>query len=189
MTNVQVLETMGKLRELTGYVHLTLDKLPGIRADLVRMDDDWQELEFSQLVEALRKWCERNPIPLNESRHDTMSIEKGYRQQRRDRVIHVKQQEWKQRVCVYCKATNHKSTEFDSVTSVAERRKILSSKKLCFNCTGSKHRAFECHSKADCQKCKGRHHFNLRQRNESSAGNNRRGSSDLSSGRGESRWH
>ena len=43
VTNVQVLETMGKLREVTGYVCLTLDKLPGIRADLVRMDDDWQE--------------------------------------------------------------------------------------------------------------------------------------------------
>ncbi len=92
VTNVQVLETMGKLREVTGYVRLTLDKLPGIRADLVRMDDDWQEWGFSQLVEALRKWCERNPIPLNESRHDALTTDKGFKVQRRDKVLQVKQQ-------------------------------------------------------------------------------------------------
>ena len=46
-----------------GCVRLTLDKLPGIRADQVRLDDNWQELGFPQLVEALRKWCERNSVP------------------------------------------------------------------------------------------------------------------------------
>ena len=35
VTNVQALETMGKLREMNGYVRMTLDKLIGIRADLV----------------------------------------------------------------------------------------------------------------------------------------------------------
>ena len=43
VTNVQALETMGKLREMNGYVRMTLDKLIGIRADLVRTDDNWQE--------------------------------------------------------------------------------------------------------------------------------------------------
>ena len=32
---------MGKLREIKGYVRVTLDKLPGIRTDLVRLDDEW----------------------------------------------------------------------------------------------------------------------------------------------------
>jgi len=53
---------MGKLKEINGYVQLTLDKLPAIRADLVRLDDDWQQWEFRQFVEALRKWSERNPF-------------------------------------------------------------------------------------------------------------------------------
>ena len=35
MKNVQAFETMNKLKEINGYVRLTLDKLPGIRADLV----------------------------------------------------------------------------------------------------------------------------------------------------------
>ena len=30
-------------------------KLPTIRADLVRPDNDWQEWDFSQFIEALRK--------------------------------------------------------------------------------------------------------------------------------------
>ena len=34
VVSVQDLETIGKLKEFIGYVRLTLDKLPGIRADL-----------------------------------------------------------------------------------------------------------------------------------------------------------
>ena len=41
------------------YVRLTLDRLPGIRADLVRLDDNWQEWDFCQLVDSLRRWTER----------------------------------------------------------------------------------------------------------------------------------
>ena len=36
LTNVQTLDTMGKLNEIKGYVRMTLDKLPDIRSDLVR---------------------------------------------------------------------------------------------------------------------------------------------------------
>jgi hypothetical protein len=43
VANTQTLETMGKLKEVKGFIRSTLDKLPGIRADLVRSDDDWQE--------------------------------------------------------------------------------------------------------------------------------------------------
>ena len=52
---------MNKLKDINGCVKITLDKLPDIRADLVRLDDDWQDWGFTQLVEALRKWTERNP--------------------------------------------------------------------------------------------------------------------------------
>ena len=46
---------MKKLKEINGYLKITLDKLPGIRADLVRLYDDWQEHGFTELTEALRK--------------------------------------------------------------------------------------------------------------------------------------
>ena len=41
LANAQVLETMGKLNDVNGYVRTSLEKLPGIRADLVSLDDDW----------------------------------------------------------------------------------------------------------------------------------------------------
>ena len=60
ITSVQSFDTMGKLREINGYVRSTLDKLPGTRADLARLEIDWQE--WKQFAEALRQWTERNPI-------------------------------------------------------------------------------------------------------------------------------
>ena len=59
--SVQALQTMKKLKDIKGFVRLTLDKLPGIRVDLIRLDDNWQEWGFWQLVDSLRRWTERNP--------------------------------------------------------------------------------------------------------------------------------
>ena len=52
-----------KYRVRNDNVRSTLDKLPGIKADLVRLDDIWQDwnLLVVELVEALRYWTERNP--------------------------------------------------------------------------------------------------------------------------------
>ena len=59
---------MGKIKEIKGFVRTTLGKLPGIRADLVRLDDNWQEWGFPELIESLKKWCDRNPIPTEEKK-------------------------------------------------------------------------------------------------------------------------
>ena len=56
MIRVQATDTVKN-----GYVKLILDKLSGICADLVRLDEDWQESSFNQLVDTLRKWNTRNP--------------------------------------------------------------------------------------------------------------------------------
>ena len=34
---------MKKVGEINGCVRITLDKLPGVKADLAQLDDDWQE--------------------------------------------------------------------------------------------------------------------------------------------------
>ena len=146
-SNIQALDTMGKLREINGYVRVTLDKLPGIRADLVRLDDDWQEWTFPQMLETLRKGCDRNPL------HSYDQPVKS-----RDRFFNSRQEDWKQRPCVYCGSAEHKSVDCSKVVSVAERKKHLSEKRLCFNCTGTRHRAAECRITRSCQKCNGRHH-------------------------------
>ena len=59
---VQSLQTMGKLDQVNGNVPMTLDKLPGIRGDLVRTDDTWESWDFVKLCEALRLWIRQNPV-------------------------------------------------------------------------------------------------------------------------------
>ena len=46
VTNTQAFETMGKISQVHGFVRPTLDKLSWIRADLVRLDDEWQDWGF-----------------------------------------------------------------------------------------------------------------------------------------------
>ena len=57
--NVQALETLGKLKEVNGYVLMSIDKLPGLRGDLVRTDENWQDWDFAKFVYALQGWTER----------------------------------------------------------------------------------------------------------------------------------
>ena len=62
---------------------------------------------------------------------------------------------------MYCESSEHKSVNCDKIVGVAVRKKHLSEKKLCFNCTGSRHRAAECRIVRSCQKCNGRHHTSI----------------------------
>ena len=137
LANVQALETLGRIGEVNGYVRMTLDKLESIRGDLVRTDDDWQSWKFPNLIEALRQWTERNP-----PRHGDKTERKP--KVPRARSFHARDREVQPRPCVYCNSIQHKSVKCDKVTTPSERKKLLSSKKLCFNCTGNSHRASAC---------------------------------------------
>ena len=120
-TNIQMLESMGKEQEIRGYVRLTLDKLLGIRVDLVRLNDDWQEWEFPELVESLRKWCERIPVPLDSHRGGNF----GRHDKGGDRTFQTKQEDWKTKPCVYWKLAEHKSVDCEKIKRVADRRKYF----------------------------------------------------------------
>ena len=69
LCSVQALDTMGKIKEMNGYVRVTLDKLQGIRAELVINDDNWQGWKFQQLIEVLEKWTVRNSLPLRDKQN------------------------------------------------------------------------------------------------------------------------
>ena len=57
---------MGKLKEINGYIKLTLDKLLTISADQIQTDDNWQEWDSWSLIKAIRNWTDRNPVPLKD---------------------------------------------------------------------------------------------------------------------------
>ena len=80
---------------------------------------------------------------------------------KKERIYAVKDRQWKQKLCVFCDGSAHKSTGCTKVTDLNERKKIFSSKKLCFNCSGSKHRDSEYKSKNGCQTCGAKHHCSL----------------------------
>ena len=61
-------------------VRLTLDKLPDIHADLVRIDLDWQEWTFPQLAAALKKCTSRNQKIISNPEEDFKKKDKNYRQ-------------------------------------------------------------------------------------------------------------
>ena len=121
-TNIQALDTLGKIKEINGYVQVTLDKLPGIRADLVHLNDNWHDWAFPQMLETLRKGCDRNPL------HSSDQSNKS-----QDRFFNSRQEDYRQRPCIYCTSTSHKSVNCDKIASVRDRKKYLSERRLCFN--------------------------------------------------------
>ena len=154
VTHVQSLETMGKLNEINGYVRSTLDKLSGIRSDLVRLDENWQNWKFAQLIQAVLQWTERNPVPTESMRPEIYlrkKTEKAYTSQQ-NKQSNVK--------CAYCNKEEHKTNNCEAIKDVSERKKILSKKQLCFNCTKTGHRASDCKSRS-CYNCNGRHHTSI----------------------------
>ena len=48
----------------------TLKKLPQVKPDLVRVDDNWEEWGMKELTENLQKWLKRN-------KNDDSSVESG----------------------------------------------------------------------------------------------------------------
>ena len=68
--------------------------------------------------------------------------------------------------CVFCDKQSHKASQCGSSKSVEDWRLILSNSKLCFNCTGTEHRASVCRSNKLCLICNSRHHTSICDKNE-----------------------
>lgn len=153
---VQALETMNKLSEVNGNVPMTLDKLPAIRGDLVRMDPEWEKWNFAQLAEAVRLWTNRNPAGERET-----SEQLNPKRDRSNKLFQARGGDGKQSKCVYCGDVEHKSSECQKISTVDERKQFLAKKKLCFNCATPNHRAAECWSKKICQHCHKHHHTSI----------------------------
>ena len=117
--------------------------------DLVRGNEGWQEWDLTRLITELKKW------------RDINTVEENVGLKRSRKALFAKDGERRKRVCVYCDAENHSSKDCSIVTDVDKRKKLLAEKKLCFNCTGSKHRAADCRSTQKCSKCNMKHHSSI----------------------------
>ena len=73
--NVQSLETLGKSSDCKALVRGVLNKLPGIKAELVQGKPDWKTWDFTQLINALREWKEIHPREIAKSRDRSFYVE------------------------------------------------------------------------------------------------------------------
>ena len=71
--NFHSLETLGKLSACLSMVRGVLDKLLGIKADLVNGKPGWQDWGFAELMRSLEKWKAIHPMKVNESVHEISS--------------------------------------------------------------------------------------------------------------------
>ena len=159
---VQSLQALGKLEQVNGYVSLTLDKLPTITGDLVRMDPSWENCTFEKLSKCFRLWTRRNPIERQLSIKADRNHQDDWKTDKHPSKFFKTQQKNVSRTqtCVYCDAMEHKSSICPTVTSVAERKSILVQKRLCFNSTVLR-KVVECRSKISCQNCSKKHHTSI----------------------------
>ena len=162
--NVQSLETLGRLADVKGNVRSTLDKLKEIKPDLVRGNEGWQEWDYKGLLKEIKRWTEINPveenITLKENQHSPPPRKRTSRTTLYNTKSRIQQEPRSGDQCIYCDGS-HKAKDCTNITDVSERKGILSNKKRCFNCTGSKHRANDCKIKTSCQKCQRRHHTSI----------------------------
>ena len=137
-----------------------LDKLGPVREVMAQKDDNWEEWGLEELVDNLRKYTDRNPLPLVESNPPPTSdsgnqdgCPKG-----KDKLLmsggNSRQQQGPP-PCVYCGLKNHCSSECTKILDIASRREYLTRNKLW-----SGHVASKCKSRG-CGKCNGRHHTSV----------------------------
>ena len=164
---VRTLVTMKKLETAQSHVYSLMDKLGPVKEALATKDDDWEEWDLEQLVENLRRYIDRHPLPAERGQVNN-SI--PFR-----RRLSESRQEWKgkerillasaaqknlRNACVYCERNNHRSSDCFKVLDIAQRKNILRSKNMCFICTNTGHLAAMCKSRG-CFNCGGRHHTSL----------------------------
>ena len=154
--NFDALQTLEEEYMLRGFVMTTLKKLPQVKPDLVRVDDNWEEWNMKELIENLRKWLQRNKT-------DDSSADSGD-SRRRERHWYTKGKRENGREprgpsCLYCQG-DHWGEACEVFNTVEKRRKFFHEKKLCFNCGREGHGANYCRSRP-CFKCKSKHHTSL----------------------------
>ncbi|XP_028412574.1 uncharacterized protein LOC114535467 [Dendronephthya gigantea] len=156
--NFGAIQTLGDGEKLSGFVMTTINKLPHIKADLVRADDDWEEWSMEVLLLNLQKWLRRNKV------EDT-SNQKETRYKKPEGHWYQKSSGPPKPHCVFCSNNEHWSDQCKTVKRLADRKKFFAEKNLCFNCGRTGHRGNQCRSRG-CLKCKARHHTSLCDKNE-----------------------
>ena len=113
--NYDALQTLGEGDKLRGLVMTTINKLPQVKPDLVRSDDDWEEWSMEILISNLQKWLRRNKV--EDSSKSGRKAEGNY-YERESRKSH----------CIFCDRDDHekenKKKELTRFTTFSEEKSL-----------------------------------------------------------------
>jgi chemotaxis protein histidine kinase CheA len=151
--NFDALQTLGESESLSGFVMTTINKLPQIKPDLVRADDDWEEWTMEVLLKNLQKWLQRNKV-------DDGSNQRETRYKKPEGHWYQKSSGPTKPRCVFCGNNEHWSDQCKTVKRLVDRKKFFAEKNLCFNRGRTGHRGNQCQSRG-CRKCNAKHHTSL----------------------------
>ena len=136
---------------LKGFVMKTSNKLPNVKPDIVRMNQEWESWDMEKLIENLQNWLRRNKIEGTEKQVE-----------RKERHWYTGEREKRTKICVYCDSKDHWSDKCAEFNTLEKRKIFFRDNKLCFNCAKLKkgHRGDKCESRG-CYFCKSKHHSSL----------------------------
>ena len=60
--NYDALLTMGEADMLRGFVMSTLNKIPQVRPDILRTDENWEDWDMESLINNLRQWLKSHKV-------------------------------------------------------------------------------------------------------------------------------
>ena len=118
LKHVQSLGTTEIPDTIERYVRNTLDKLPQIQSDLVRLHGEWQQCEFLKLIDALREWVKRNPVTETGKEKPPNWRDKNFNTREQNET------NWK---CVFCEGSGNRINDCTDVKDPLKRRQIVSS--------------------------------------------------------------
>ncbi|XP_068739583.1 uncharacterized protein [Montipora capricornis] len=147
--NFDALQTLEEGEKLHGFVMATLNKLPQVKPDLVRVDENWEDWSMEDLIDALQKWLRRNSIETSNEQH-----------KKSEKYLFTLKGEKPTPYCLFCRKQDHWSDSCTVVTELVDRRKFFMDHSLCFNCGRSGHRSEQCRRRG-CLKCKYKHHTSI----------------------------
>ena len=128
----------------------TLNKIPQVRPDIVRTDENWEDWDMEALINNLRQWLKRHKVD------DAPGDSGGVRPKREK---HWYNKEKGDPVCIFCEG-KHWGDACEVINTIEARRQFFQEKKLCFNCGRAGHWGKQCRSRG-CFKCKSKHHTSL----------------------------
>jgi hypothetical protein len=109
---------MGEISMLNRLVVSTLNKLPNLKPDSVRMDDSWEDWDMKQFILAIQVWLKRNKIVDTPNKEGKKRDPHWYTQQRENEPRRNSP------VCLFCKES-HWGDQCKSYATTEEREKVF----------------------------------------------------------------